>query len=322
MTDALLFLLPLVDTESLLLRNDHTCRWPEGVLQRLLDAGFLQVTNDAATIRCPECGEHTEEVYCHDGDDGPPGFYIHCPVTWRVEIAPDARRQWRVSVQHLVETVSQTMNLKGAPKELLAGRLWRMGRTLWNGTSRDVVFARGLLWDDSQQVRSAISRCSRPILVTSRQLKTKIPWRTAPAALSLDLIASMADRFTLDVDEIIAVLGDESTNPEKSAIEVPTAEDLKLLVRRQIKAEQKTELTDAVLVQAFLQEGSFRKAAEFLTGQTGQQVSKDKVQRAVKRSGGIASLLDGLDSNSIVRGVASQHRDSRGNILIKETPMN
>jgi hypothetical protein len=318
MTDALRFLLPLVDTESLLIRKEHTSRWPEGVLQRLLDAGFLQVTNDAATIRCPECGEHTEEVYCDDDDAGPPRFYVHCPVTWRVEIAPDARRQWRVSVQHLVETVSQTMNLKGAPKELLAGRLWRMGRTLWNGTSRDVVFARGLLWDDSQQVRSAIARCSKPILVTPRQLKTKIPWRTAPAALSLDLIASMADRFTLDVDEIIAVLGDESGKPEESAIEVPTAEDLRLLVRRQIKAEQKTELVDAVLVQAYLQEGSIRKAAEFLTSQTGQFISKDKVQRAVHRSGGIDSLVDGKDSNSIVRGVASQCRDSRGNLLIKE----
>ncbi|MFM8574255.1 MAG: hypothetical protein ACKOAU_21860 [Pirellula sp.] len=322
MTDALRFLLPLVDTESLLIRQEHTCRWPEDVLQRLLDAGFLQVTNDAATIRCPECGEHTEEVYCQESDAGPPRFYIHCPVTWRVEIAPDARRQWRVSVPNLVETVSQTMNLKGSPKELLAGRLWRMGRTLWNGTSRDVVFARGLLWNDSQQVRSAIARCSKPILITSRQLKTKIPWRNAPLALSLDLIASMLDRFNLDVDEIIAILAERSDNPDKSAIEVPTAEDLKLLVRRQIKAEQKTELTDAVLVQAYLQEGSIRKAAEFLTSQTGHFISKDKVQRAVQRSGGIDSLVDGKDSNSIVRGVASQCRDSRGNLLIKEIPAN
>ena len=318
MTDALRFLLPLVDTESLLIRKEHTSRWPEGVLQRLLDAGFLQLTNDAATIRCPECGEHTEEVYCQEGDAGPPRFYIHCPVTWRVEIAADARRQWRVSVSQLVETVSQTMNLKGSPKELLAGRLWRMGRTLWNGTNRDVVFARGLLWSDSQQVRSAIARCSKPILVTSRQLKTEIPWRNAPVALSLDLIAFMLDRFTLDVDEIIAILGEKSSKPEESSIEVPTAEDLRLLVRRQIKAEQKTELTDVVYMRAYRQEGSMRKAANFLTKQTGQLINKDKVQRAVDRLGGIDAFVDDQDSNSIVRGVASQCRDSRGNLLIKE----
>jgi hypothetical protein len=225
-------------------------------------------------------------------------------------------------VPNLVEKVSQTMNLKGSPKELIAGRLWRMGRTLWNGTNRDVVFARGLLWSDSQQVRSAIARCSKPILITSRQVKTKIPWRNAPVALSLDLIASMLDRFTIDVDEIISVLGNESGKPDESAIEMPKAEDLRLLVRRQIKAEQKTELTDAVLVQAYLQEGSIRKAAEFLTSQTGQFISKDKVQRAVQRSGGIDSLVDGKDSNSIIRGVASQCRDSRGNLLIKEIPAN
>jgi len=134
----------------------------------------------------------------------------------------------------------------------------------------------------------------------------------------LDLIASMADRITLDVDEIIAVLGDESSNREASAIEVPTAEDLKLLVRRQIKAEQKTELTDEVYMQAYRQEGSMRKAAKFLTKQTGQLINKDKVQRAVDRLGGINACVDDQDSNSIVRGVASQCRDSRGNLLIKE----
>lgn len=320
MTDALRYLLPWVDTEPGLVGNDHISRWPEGVLDRLLAAGFLDLANAASHIRCPECGEHTEEVYCRASDFGPPRFYIHCPVSWRVEIAPEMRRQWRVNLPKLVETTAHSMNLKGLPKELLSGRLWRMGRTDWKGTSRDVVFARGLSWQDSQQVRSGIARCAKPIVVTSRQQKQKSTWRNAPSSLALDQIASLLDRFDIDVDEIIAILGHEDAQLDAHTIEATTATDLKLLVRRQIKAEQKTELTDAVLVQAYRQEGSIRKAAEYLTTQTGQQISKDKVQRAVNRAGGIDALVVGQDSNSIVRGVASQCRDSRGKLLLKEIP--
>jgi hypothetical protein len=230
------------------------------------------------------------------------------------------RRQWQVNLPKLVETTAHSMNLKGVPKELLSGRLWRMGRTDWKGTSRDVVFARGLLWQDSQQVRSSIARCVKPILVTSRQQKQKSTWRNAPSSLALDQIASLLDSFEIDVDEIIAILSHDDDHRGATAIEAPTVTDLKLLVRQQIKAEQKTELTDAVLVQAYRQEGSIRKAAEYLTTQTGQQISKDKVQRAVNRSGGIDALVVGQDSNSVVRGVASQCRDSRGKLLLKEIP--
>jgi hypothetical protein len=322
MIDALPFALPLIDTESGLVGNEHVSRWPGGVLERLLDAGFLNVANAASRIRCPECGEHTEEVYCQAGDSGPPRFYIHCPVIWRVEVLAEARRQWCVNLPRLIETTAHTLNLKGAPKELLTGRLWRMGRTVWEGTNRDVVFARGFHWHDSQPLRSVITRCAKPIVVTTRQQKAKINWRNPPTFLALDKIASLCQQFTLDVDEIVVSLSRESTPGDEPTIDVPKGTDLKLFVRRQIKAEQKTELTDAVLVQAYLQEGSIRKAAEFLTSQTGQQISKDKIQRAVQRSGGVEALVVGQDSNSIVRGVASQCRDSRGRLLIQEIPTN
>jgi hypothetical protein len=322
MIDALHFLLPLIDTESGLVGNDHVSRWPENVLERLLDAGFLNVANAASQIRCPECGEHTEEVYCQARHSGPPHFYIHCPVIWRVEVKAEVRRQWRVNTTRLIENTAQTMNLKGVPKELLVGRVWRMGRTIWEGTNRDVVFARGLHWQDSQQLRSVIARCVKPIVVTARQQKAKINWRNPTNCLALDKIASLRHEFTLDVDEIIATLSRAITPGDEPSIGVPKGTDLKLLVRRQIKAEQKTELTDAVLVQAYLQEGSIRKAAEFLSSQTSQHISKDKVQRAVQRSGGVEALVVGQDSNSMVRGVASQCRDSRGKLLIKETAIN
>ena len=62
---------------------------------------------------------------------------------------------------------------------------------------------------------------------------------------------------------------------------------------------------------AYKQHNSMRKAAAFLTTETGQTVTKDKVQRAVGRSGGIEAVVSGHDSHSVRRTVASQRRDGK-----------
>lgn len=63
------------------------------------------------------------------------------------------------------------------------------------------------------------------------------------------------------------------------------------MVRRQIKAEAMTQLTDDILVAAHQQEGSVRKPAPFLSERTGQTVTKDKIQNALRRSGGIGTVV-------------------------------
>ena len=88
-----------------------------------------------------------------------------------------------------------------------------------------------------------------------------------------------------------------------------TVEKMKQWIRQQVKAEGKTNLTDDILVAAYRQCGSMRAAAKFLTKETGKTVSKDKVHRAVNRSGGVQAVRRAEDSDSIQRTVASQRRD-------------
>lgn len=83
----------------------------------------------------------------------------------------------------------------------------------------------------------------------------------------------------------------------------------KLIIRREVKAELKLAMTDDVLVAAYKQEGSCRKAAALLSRQLNKKVSKDRVHRAVQRSGGVAAVREQRDSDSIKRTVASQQRD-------------
>jgi len=95
-------------------------------------------------------------------------------------------------------------------------------------------------------------------------------------------------------------------------------ERLRTVVRRQIKAERQTELTDVVFVEAYRQTGSYRKAAELLSERVGQEVSKDQVARAVKRSGGTKAVYRAADSDSILlSGSATRDRRSRAVIQAK-----
>lgn len=61
--------------------------------------------------------------------------------------------------------------------------------------------------------------------------------------------------------------------------------------------------------------------APFSTCQAGREVSKDQVSRALKRAGGAAAVLNAEDSDSVVRGVASQRRDRFGKRLPQSKPL-
>lgn len=86
---------------------------------------------------------------------------------------------------------------------------------------------------------------------------------------------------------------------------------MRLEIRRQVKAEIKSMLSDDALVAAYRAQGSCREAAAALSKETGSTVSKDKVYRAVCRSGGIEAARRRESSRSIVRAVPSHRRVSK-----------
>lgn len=139
--------------------------------------------------------------------------------------------------------------------------------------------------------------------------------------LALSQVATLGDGG-LDVDrlELVAAIQDAEVR-QTDQLAVVTEEQLKLMIRQQVKAEGKTSLTDDAFLQAYRHCGSVREAAAFLSRETGQEVSKDQVQRALKRAGGAVAVLDAEDSDSIQRGVASQRRDMFGKRLPQSKPL-
>ncbi len=82
---------------------------------------------EASSIRCPECGEHWEEIIAGDGPGGSAQFFIRCPEVLRIEVTQQHRRQWRPNLSALVHLLASSLDLAGKPQELMTGRLWRLG---------------------------------------------------------------------------------------------------------------------------------------------------------------------------------------------------
>ena len=87
-------------------------------------------------------------------------------------------------------------------------------------------------------------------------------------------------------------------------------EKLRRLIRRQLKAERQTALSDDLLIAAYKQHGSYRKAAAALIAQ-GLRTNRWAIERAVRRIGGPLAVCRGESSSSITRAFVSHRCDSR-----------
>jgi len=109
---------------------------------------------------------------------------------------------------------------------------------------------------------------------------------------------------------LMRTAGEQTGQAVGQAVELTLGPVLKQMVRRQVKADKQSALEDDALIAAWRVHGSTRKAAKALT-EAGHKTSKDKVQSALSKVGGAKALLEGMDTPSVARSVASQ-RHGRG----------
>lgn len=152
-----------------------------------------------------------------------------------------------------------------------------------------------------------------PSVVDSSNVKREIERIIAVANIALEELHELRERRTKSDENSQGPQAQEST----SALPA-NGERLKRIVRQQLKAELKSHLMDDVLIAAYKQYGSIRKAADALTAETGKRVSKDSVLRAVKRVGGGDALRSTESSESVARTVASQRRVTKKKISPEE----
>ena len=259
------------------------------VVAQLVSLNFVVRTANAVCVSCPACGGHGEEVIAFDYPDGSTRYYVPCPQDFRVEVHPVLLERWTINWNALAQSTASALALSGQCTQLISDRLWRLGRIKWKGTYRDAMLARGLSWPDGRDVARQIARNTRPVLFVADRPVPDDVWvgRQSPL-VRISQVASFADgKVTIDADAALAaiVLGEAELTAENPL--APDPHKLTLMIRRQIREEGKTRLTDDILLAAYQHKGSVRKAAVFLSESTGQPVTKDRVQTAVRRNAGV-----------------------------------
>jgi len=313
-TDLLGLILAAADDQGRVFDHADIALWPPGSLGQFCHLKLIRRGAGGLYAPCPNCTDgHIEPVTIRAGLDGTKRFYIWCPESMRVEVQPQMCNGWQVDPAGLAAVLAGALGLKGKPKPVVADRLWRLGRTPWppgSSSTREVILARRMQDDDASAVAAHIGAGGRAIvLVPSHVPDTRVWSGPVPAVIPLsELMNWHDDQPVLDVVAMADAAGAADARAASSqAIALgPTG---KRMVRRQVKAEIKSLLTDDAYTAAYKEHGSYRRAAEALTRQTGQPISKDKVRRAVERHGGRADVISDEDSASVARTVASQRRD-------------
>jgi hypothetical protein len=269
------------------------------VVDQLVSLNLVVRTANAVCVSCPACGGHGEEVISFDYPDGTTRYYVPCPQDFRVEVHPVLLQRWTINWDALAQSSASALALAGQCTQLIADRLWRLGRIKWKGTYRDAMLARGLSWPDGRDVARQIARNTRPVVFVGDRPAPESVWvGRQPPLVRISQVASFEnDKTTIDADATLAaiILGESELaagNPH-----APDPQRLTLMIRRQIRAEGKAHITDDILIAAYLQEGSVRKAAAFLSKSTGLAITKDKVHNAVMRTGRTTAVEPSESSN-------------------------
>jgi len=311
MTDALRFLWPGVEAVNPVFARAAVIRWPNDARTQLVSAQLLVPQGTTTRIRCPECGQtHVVKPVPRKQPGGQVRFFIPCPQHLRAEVSDRDIQQWAVNVEGLAHTLSAALSLGGRSAKLASDRVWRCGRWTYQDVLRDVLFARGLRRKDAVQFRRAITGSHRPIVFVGSEIPDDDFWQgRIPPLIRLCEVATLdGGQVHIDVAQVVGLV--RIADQAHDASPPLTLDQLKLLVRQQVKAEGKMNLRDDWLVSAYKQCGSYRKAAKFLSDESQQTVTKDQVLAAVKRAGGRETVVRGDDSESVVRTVSSRRRDT------------
>ena len=312
--DLLRLVLAAADDVGRIFDHAEIATWPAGALKALCQMHLLRAAATGLHAPCPNCEDsHIEPVTIRPGAGDTKRFFIWCPQAMRVEVTSEMCNGWEADRAGLAAAVSAALGITQAPKAVMPERFWRLGRTPWPpGTSqtREVVLALRMRDQDAPAVAAHVGPGGRAIVLVPQHAPDERIWSDpAPAVVPLAEILALSDTgLTIDASAIVEIVRAADGRASKTDA-VTLGATGKKLVRRQVKAEIKSLLSDDAYLAAYKEHHSFRKAAEALTTQTGQPVSKDAVRRAVERHGGIAEVIPDDDSSSVARTVASQRRD-------------
>lgn len=171
---------------------DEVRQWPRPIFDRLVELGILREGPLATSVVCDACGKmHREDVLWEPSVRDALGkrAYIQCEEEGPVHVPEIRLRQWVVDGSVIAKSLAAAMSLSGTVEEILAGRVWRLGRRRLAGRFRDVFLS-----------MAGTSEHARIAEVAARHLTAKDGILLAGEAR----LNSNVDRLTvLDVAEVV-----------------------------------------------------------------------------------------------------------------------
>jgi hypothetical protein len=242
-TDPLRPFWDLADVRAVVLTPDDVAAWPPGAFDRLAGLGLMVAAANASAVVCDACGgDHVEEILSLDplsaGD--PPRAYIPCPEAGRVPVALERLRRWQVDFRRLAVLTAEAL-ATGQPAEVVAGRVWLLGRAAVGGQTYEVFIARAPAWQDGAEVVGRAGRLlasPRPlVLVVGSPPPASIWTGAAPYLLPLASVLTLGGSG-LVIDRELLAAGVASGKPKGTpppvvAVPVPrdaTWGDIRLVV--------------------------------------------------------------------------------------------
>jgi hypothetical protein len=192
-----------------ILTADEVSPWPAGALEALVQMGFLSPTTPGTSVLCDACLEdHWQDVEFVESPPGTRRAYIVCSEAGRVAVDTTRLNRWRVNLAGLADVLRQLLGCEDAPDELVASRLWRLGRTELADGSRDAFLVRGPAWPNAAEtlrLEQRLSRGASSLLLTLVEIIADPP--TGTSVVPLTRVLSLAhNRLSLDLPYIESVL--------------------------------------------------------------------------------------------------------------------
>jgi len=275
-------------------RMDEVIQWPEDALAMFEQMNLLCASSAVMEMMCTSCGEHhVERVIRTTRPNGDPRYFIPCQNIGRVEVSPETCRGWEIDRGGLARLITKTMKLKGSRAEIVSSRLWRLGRVPYGGKTRDVLLAMGLHLQDAGSIALQVGPKGRSIVLVPSIVPDGRIWPdVVPAVIALDQIASVENgKLMINGQAFMDMIAEADEYKDRQSILPVDPAIKKEVAGRMVTHAIDARKMDELCIQARKATTSYIKAAEMLTKELGQPISKDRIYRAFKRESGFVAAM-------------------------------
>lgn len=315
MNDLLRMLMGAADDVDRTFDHAATVTWPPGAIDVLQRLGILRRAAGSMYTTCPNCNEGHVEPVTVIGER----FYVSCPEALLVEVKPEACERWEIDPVGLAAAVAHLLGLKDKPREVVANRFWQLGRTPWPPgpeKSRPMVLIRHSGCSDASELVERVPMDGRTIVLVPNDVPDDRSWPgKKPPVIPLSDVLSWNEGMELDVETLLDLVQVADDTPYMvGGLEI-THRDLQLMIRRQLKADKQTDLSDEAILQALKAHGGNARAAARALTKEGYSVHHSTISRKLARLREAHDIDREDDSASVARTVASQRGDRAKKVL-------